>query len=460
MKVESVTTKTSIAIKAEGICKTFALRDANSNSFAKPGNANPHEIRSLTDVSFEMKSGDVLGLIGANGSGKSTLLKILAGICMPTKGRITIRGKVASILDVGSGFHPDLSGKENVYMCGQLLGMTNAEIDECYQNIVDYSGIKEFMNVAVKYYSSGMYMRLAFSIVVNLNTEILLIDEVISVGDAEFKIKSLERIKELARSGKTIIIASHDLNSISNICTRCLFLEHGRVKYNGDTKNALVEYINDTMFAVQNAKQEAEEPVVEEGPPVPDVAGNETSDDVIGTVPEKTTTPQRVLTSVEWLKPEDAPGNEQIRIKRVNCISGNVANDKIFYSHKPVTLEFEYWKQDDTPTAFAFIGKYMLDTPAFLASPGYNQDQRKWHFVSSRGLQKALCTIPAHLLNNGFFSIDLYFVNQDNKEVYYSPNIISFKVDFEESYYEQFFYDGNFPGPFFLAMDWQADCID
>ena len=175
------------------------------------------EITILNDVSFELKRGECLGIVGPNGAGKSTLLKILSGISSPTSGKVTINGRVLSVLDIGTGFHPDLTGRENVYLNGEILGMSRSEIDKKYQEIVDFSGVGDFINRPVKQYSSGMYLRLAFSIVVTLDADLLLFDEVLAVGDSLFQEKSINRLYGLLDSGRSVIIVSHDNTQILNL---------------------------------------------------------------------------------------------------------------------------------------------------------------------------------------------------------------------------------------------------
>ena len=185
---------------------------------------------ALKDVSFEVRRGEVLGIIGKNGSGKSTLLKILSRITKPTSGRAIIEDSIVSMLEVGTGFHPELTGRENVYLSGTIIGMKKADIDRKFKEILEFSGIGRFIDTPVKHYSSGMYVRLAFSVSTQLVSEIILIDEVLAVGDADFQRKSLSRIDELRQRGKTVILVSHNLSSLSQLCDRVLWLENGQIK--------------------------------------------------------------------------------------------------------------------------------------------------------------------------------------------------------------------------------------
>jgi len=200
---------------------------------------------ALKDADFKVERGEVLGVIGANGAGKSTLLKILSRITFPTEGNVILRGRVSSLLEVGTGFHPELTGRENIYLNGALLGMKRREIQEKFDEIVDFAGIERFLDTPVKRYSSGMYVRLAFAVAAHLDPEILLVDEVLAVGDARFQKKSLGKMKEATKKeGRTILFVSHNMDAIRTICTRCVLLEGGKIKAMGDPQKVIQEYLN------------------------------------------------------------------------------------------------------------------------------------------------------------------------------------------------------------------------
>ena len=201
------------------------------------------EFWALKDVSFSVERGEVVGLIGGNGAGKSTLLKILTRITEPTSGRAAIRGRVGSLLEVGTGFHPELTGRENVYMNGTILGMKRREIDAKFDEIVDFSGVEKFLDTPVKRYSSGMYVRLAFAVAAHLEPEVLLIDEVLAVGDAAFQSKCLGKMGEIARDGRTILFVSHNAKAVCDLCSHCLWFENGRIRKRGDTDELVSEYL-------------------------------------------------------------------------------------------------------------------------------------------------------------------------------------------------------------------------
>ena len=200
---------------------------------------------ALDDVSFEVKEGEVLGIIGRNGAGKSTLLKILSQVTTPTSGQIKIKGRIASLLEVGTGFHPELTGRENVFLNGAILGMTKAEIRKKFDEIVAFSGVEEFIDTPVKRYSSGMYVRLAFAVAAHLESEILICDEVLAVGDAEFQKKCLGKMKDVSQhQGRTVMIVSHNMPSIKQLCRRCVLFKDGRVSMQGPTTEAIDRYLD------------------------------------------------------------------------------------------------------------------------------------------------------------------------------------------------------------------------
>jgi len=234
----------------------IALRDVLTNVAKKPLTFLKHKAKSLVgkttkeifwalkDVNFEVYQGEAIGIIGANGAGKSTLLKILTGITPPTTGEIKMEGKVASLLEVGTGFHPELTGRENIFLNGAILGMIKAEIAEKFDAIVEFSGVQKFIDTPVKRYSSGMYVRLAFSVAAHMEPDILLVDEVLAVGDTEFQKKCLGKMDEVTKTaGRTILFVSHNMSAIQNLCSRCILLEEGKVKMIGKTKEVIDKYL-------------------------------------------------------------------------------------------------------------------------------------------------------------------------------------------------------------------------
>lgn len=231
--------------------KYLTLRDSIVSSLSKfipsdkkeDNSLKSGEFWALKNVSFEVNQGEVLGIIGKNGAGKSTILKILSRITPPTEGEINLRGRVASLLEVGTGFHPELTGRENIYLNGAILGMGRKEISKKFNEIIDFSGIGKFIDTPVKRYSSGMYTRLAFAVSSSLKPEIMIVDEVLAVGDAEFQKKCLRRMNDVVKGGRTIIFVSHNLAAIQNLCQRCILLQDGLIALEGKTEDVIDTYL-------------------------------------------------------------------------------------------------------------------------------------------------------------------------------------------------------------------------
>jgi lipopolysaccharide transport system ATP-binding protein len=216
------------------------------------GNLDGEEIWALRDVSFTVEQGEVLGIIGRNGAGKSTLLKILSRVTAPTSGRIKVKGRIASLLEVGTGFHPELTGRENIYLNGAILGMNRKEINRKFDEIVNFAEVEKFIDTPVKRYSSGMYVRLAFAVAAHLEPEILLVDEVLAVGDAEFQKKCLGKMGDVAKEGRTVLFVSHNMQSIEQLCSRGILLNYGRIDYqSNDIREVVDHYISSNSFTTQ-----------------------------------------------------------------------------------------------------------------------------------------------------------------------------------------------------------------
>jgi lipopolysaccharide transport system ATP-binding protein len=244
---------TDVAIRAAGVGKSYRIAtsdDAPSTAaeavlqrLRHPlQRAQYEEFRALDDVSFEIPRGEAVGILGRNGAGKSTLLKLLTRVAAPTRGRIELAGRVGSLLEVGTGFHPELTGRENVFLNGTLLGMRKSEIKQRFDEIVAFSGVEKFLDTPVKRYSSGMYVRLAFAVAAHLDTEILAVDEVLAVGDAEFQAKCLDRMRTVASEGRTVLYVSHQVQTVKTLCTSAIFLEHGNLVMHGTVDDAIELY--------------------------------------------------------------------------------------------------------------------------------------------------------------------------------------------------------------------------
>ncbi len=237
-------------IIVENVYKTFDVYLDKANSlkekmlFWKRNRKETREV--LKDVSLTINNGEAVALIGVNGSGKSTLLKLMTKIIYPNKGKVTTNGKLTSLLELGAGFHPDFSGRENIYFNASIFGLTRKEIDSRIEKIIEFSELGTYIDNPVRTYSSGMYMRLAFSVAINVDAEILLVDEILSVGDQHFQEKCLNKMKELKKEGKTMVFVTHSLESARNLCDRAIWLHKGVIKKDGETKSVIDEYLKET----------------------------------------------------------------------------------------------------------------------------------------------------------------------------------------------------------------------
>ncbi len=230
-------------VRVADVSKRFVIRKEKSvkERVVNAGRSKKHkdDFWALRDVDFEIDAGETVGLIGHNGSGKSTLLKLIGGIMQPTSGTVTRRGRLAALIELGAGFHPDLTGRENVYLNCSILGFSRAETERNFDSIVDFSGIEQFIDTQVKFYSSGMYMRLAFSVAVHVDPDLLLVDEILAVGDEPFQRKCMDKIHSFQSEGRTIIIVTHALEQVADLCNRAIVLEHGVMQIDGSPLEAL-----------------------------------------------------------------------------------------------------------------------------------------------------------------------------------------------------------------------------
>jgi lipopolysaccharide transport system ATP-binding protein len=339
----------------------------------KKGRQQRPTIWALKDVTFDVMPGEVLGVIGRNGAGKSTLLKVLSRITEPTEGEVDLFGRVGSLLEVGTGFHPELTGRENIFLNGAVLGMKRAEIDRKFDEIVAFAEVDEFIDTAVKYYSSGMYVRLAFAIAAHLEPEILLVDEVLAVGDYEFQKKCLGKMQEVSRTDRTVIFVSHNLGSISNLCSRVVWLNGGRLVAQGSAEDVVSSY-------VRSRREESG--------------------------------------SLIWPDVNTAPGNENVRIRSVAVISEGVDTTQVPID-RPITFELEYWNLKEG--SFLVCGFELRDKTNnyVLASndrPSANTLPNGWFGrPRPKGLYRTRCVIPANLLNNLHYTVDIGVVNSRNE---------------------------------------------
>jgi lipopolysaccharide transport system ATP-binding protein len=363
---------------------------------------------ALKDISFEVKEGEVLGIIGKNGAGKSTLLKILSQITEPTSGKIEIRGRVASLLEVGTGFHPELSGRENIYMNGTILGMTRREIDAKLDEIIDFSGVEKFIDTPVKFYSSGMKVRLGFSVAAHLDPEILIIDEVLAVGDFEFQKKCLGKMEDVSRNqGRTVLFVSHQMDAVTRLCSRVLVLKEGQISYEGNSSTAVKKYLG-------------------------------TGENEFGA---------KVVLELDPLKKETA-------IRKVEIKS----NSKILENYSDVRDEIQV----------EIIFEVFQD--GLIVSPGINVHNEEGdhlftsHHVDymvnpskfSSGIYQASVTIPPHFFAEGVIYFSVALMNYDPFTVYqHEEKIISLSIiDSVDGTSARGIYAGYFPGLLRPKLNW------
>lgn len=360
---------------------------------------------ALKDVSFEVAPGEVVGIIGENGAGKSTLLKILSGITGPTAGRVELTGRTSSLLEVGTGFHSELTGRENIFLNGALLGMGKEEIREKFDAIVDFAEIERFLDTPVKHYSSGMYVRLAFAVAAHLEPEILFVDEVLAVGDARFQKKCLGRMDEIGKQGRTILVVSHNMQVIQSLCGRAIWLNGGKIEYDGGARAAVAEYTRSHST-----------PVVER----------------------------------EWADPDEAPGNEAIRLRSARVAPEEGKSGESITIRSPFRLEFAYDVR--VPEALFFLGMHFRSAGGEIlfitaSSPA----------TVRRGFYRSACHVPGDLLNNGKYTLDLFFVRDGNTVLYKAESPLVFEVHDAEREPGSFL--GELPGAFRPKLRWDVEQI-
>ncbi len=382
IRVDNLSKKYILGHKEESY-KTFrgamtgagkSLVNAFNPRAKKEVNSGKDEFWALKDVSFEIKQGDSIGIIGRNGAGKSTLLKVLSRITEPTSGSIRIKGRVASLLEVGTGFHPELTGRENIFLNGAILGMGKVEIQRKFDEIVAFAEVEKFLDTPVKRYSSGMYVRLAFAVAAHLEPEILIVDEVLAVGDAQFQKKCLGKMGEVAHEGRTVIFVSHNMQAVSTLTKSCIFLNRGKVINQGSSKEIINEYLNYGVTAEQIYI--------------------------------------------------DQPSNSKAKITKVEVITSETAG---VHTHgEPFEVSFEI----STP--------YALNNAALAFQIFNNYEQpivHFWVFASemeicrTKGLTKLRCKIPNFRLFMGKYTITVYFSQHSGTDILETlSNICPFEV--------------------------------
>jgi lipopolysaccharide transport system ATP-binding protein len=338
---------------------------------AREEKGNSKYVWAIEDINFEAKKGEVLGIVGRNGAGKSTLLKILSKVTAPTKGQIKIKGRIASLLEVGTGFHPELTGRENIFLNGAILGMTKAEIRSKFDEIVAFSGVEKYIDTPVKRYSSGMYVRLAFAVAAHLEPEILIVDEVLAVGDAEFQKKCLGKMKDVSSQGRTVLFVSHNMAAVKSLCNRGILMERGKVIFSGSADETVEHYMR---INAQNLKP-----------------------------------------SVHFEIPDNAPGNSFVKLKSVA-----VKPENPFITDE-VHIQISFWNYSESPIVKLAIDLIDLNDDVVFGS-GFDFK------TNAENVCVGTCIIPADLLNDGVYALNMYFNSQELRPLWNSVNVINFEV--------------------------------
>ncbi len=420
--VEDLSKKYQICGKREGY---RTLRETLTDAFVSPfrktvrllrgqttGTAGSNEIIwALKDVSFEAKHGEVVGIIGRNGAGKSTLLKILSRITEPTEGYAEIHGRVGSLLEVGTGFHPELTGRENIYLNGAILGMKRGEIERKFDEIVAFAEVEKFVDTPVKHYSSGMYLRLAFAVAAHLEPEILLVDEVLEVGDAAFQKKCMGKMGDVARAGRAVLFVSHNMTAVRNLCDRVVWLHQGRVFEEGQADCVVSSYLQ-TSFST--------------------------------------------LTEQFWADVVTAPGNDKVRLHRV-CVRPTDAlpSDPITI-RTPFVMEFEYWNlRPNTHLDVSFHLYNEHGVPVFNSGTIHETVRKERPFPA--GLFRSVCHIPPDLLNDGAHRVQLRIVENEAVVISRFDDILSFNVYDTQEMRGRWY--GKWPGAVRPILKWDTELL-
>jgi lipopolysaccharide transport system ATP-binding protein len=399
----------SIAIMVEGLSKMYSLNTKNTKLqiFDRIKDLFKSKIRliepkqefyALENINFIISKGETIGIIGRNGAGKSTLLKIISQITEPTKGRVIINGTVASVLDVGMGFHPELTGRENIFLSGTILGIPKSKISEKFDEIVEFAGMRKFIDTPVKHYSSGMYLRLAFSVVANIEADILLFDEVLLVGDYSFRMQCYQKIIKLANSNKTIIIVSHNNNEILRLCSKVMYFENGKMIDYGDL-SIIKKYFEKSLLL--NSKIDTNNEVY---------TGKKI---------------ENILLK-EWGEIEEAPGDTEIKVKKVfiKNESRKDLNTILTKDKWSINIEFEKFDNKD----FYDIG-FLFSNMNFVFSTYhiYNSDINIENYLN-KGTYVFKLNIDENTYNDTLINIGFAVVKNNQETIYYNTNVLLVKI--------------------------------
>jgi lipopolysaccharide transport system ATP-binding protein len=406
-------------IKVENLSKLYhlggarhnSLRDAIASFVKNPRRDKKNELWALKDIGFEVKDGEALGIIGRNGAGKSTLLKILSRITRPTRGTAEIHGRIGSLLEVGTGFHSELSGRENIFLNGAILGMKRAEIESKFDEIVAFSEIERFIDTPVKHYSSGMYMRLAFSVAAHLEPEILIIDEVLAVGDVAFQKKCLNKMREVGRAGRTVLFVSHDMQAVSRLCSRAIWLKDGQLIKTGETSEVINQYLHEQSQS-----------------------GAEKS----------------------WENAPAAPGDEFTRLRRVRVCDKSGKTNASLDIRQPIGIEMTYEVLQDGKVLVPNFHFYNEQGVCIFISHDWFD---RWRTTPrEKGEYTSTCWIPPNFLADGSVSVTVVVSTYLPLEVHFSESdAVSFTVvDSFEGDAARGDYGGPMPGVVRPILDWET----
>lgn len=366
----------------------WALRRGRPDPYQKidekdHGNRHGETVWALRDLSFNIKQGEAVGIIGANGAGKSTLLKILSQVTAPTTGVIKLKGRIASLLEVGTGFHPELTGRENIYLNGAILGMSRAEVTRKFDEILNFAGVEKYIDTPVKRYSSGMHVRLGFAVAAHLESEILIVDEVLAVGDANFRRKSLGKMGEAATAGRTVLFVSHNMTAMQNLCERVLWLDRGNLVEDGPTNQIVPNYLQATVDAN--------------------------------------------LTERVWDDIAAAPGNDKVRIKRLFVRPRGKDKSHIPTIDEEIEIGVEFWSLIPGQTLAVTLQLLTPDSSvAFTTSTEHNPDLQGKQLDNT--LYFASCRVYPNLLNNTPYRVRLRIVEDQSKPIFIMNDALFFEM--------------------------------
>lgn len=439
----------TFAIRAEGIGKLYKINQNASRATslreelsarltgifgrnsASPANIDLGGVGSywaLQDVSFEVAKGERVGIIGANGAGKSTLLKILSRVTAPSCGRIELRGKVASLLEVGTGFHPELSGRENVYLSGAILGMPREEIRRKFDQIVEFSGVQKFIDTPVKHYSSGMYVRLAFSVSAWLDPDILILDEVLAVGDQGFQKKCEERMRELTREGRTVLFVSHSMATINQMCQKALYLERGRVVSYGPVVDMTRNYHREVMRQIEQEQAEKFEREHGDNSPAHQGASEDNAVVVVGA---------SEVQSWRWHRVSFTLPNPRIEVVSdhpgvITCLRGDAMSPEgqileVMPIERETHLRVRFRLNETRPRPLVPTFNIYDELGALLCVALPEQT-----IPGNPGTYDITLVLPPYFLNNGRYTIDANLSDFEDSKTTYCAIISAFRLEIEE----------------------------